>query len=101
MVNSSSFAFATNLPSSSRNIHPSGVLHARRTTPSASGLPGREEHAFAWIADSIRVEEALNHLENSGFVATATTATTTTAMTMTMTSTTAFRSFRTRPRIIG
>ena len=67
VVNSSSFAFATDLPSSSRNIHPSGVLHARRTTPSASGLPGREEHAFAWIADSIRVEEALNHLEKFGF----------------------------------
>ncbi|KAL7549721.1 hypothetical protein ACHAWF_012992 [Thalassiosira exigua] len=65
----SSFAFETDLPAWSLSVHPSGVLHAFRSgapTP-PQGLPGREEHAFAWIAKCEHVEAALRHFERHGF----------------------------------
>ena len=64
-VDKSTFSFETDLPPSSRHIHPSGVLHAFRTTTS-NGRP-RQEHAFAWIENTLHVEPALAHLETHGF----------------------------------
>ncbi|KAL7547847.1 hypothetical protein ACHAWF_011117 [Thalassiosira exigua] len=66
-ANKSSFHFETDIPPSSRNIHPSGILHAFRSTPSATSIHGREEHAFAWMEDSIHLEQVLEHLETRGF----------------------------------
>lgn len=84
VVDQSTFTFATDLPPASRNIHPSGVLHAFRTTPRGDAPPPpppgadapssgqgalapREEHAFAWITNSLHVELAMKHLETHGF----------------------------------
>ena len=67
VVDSSSFTFTTDLPASSRNIHPSGVLHAFRTTATETSISHREEHTFAWISDTIYIDGALEHLEKFGF----------------------------------
>lgn len=67
VVDKSVFTFQTDLPPSSRHIHPSGVLHAFRTTTSADSVSAREEHTFAWITNSLYIESALSHLEKHGF----------------------------------
>mmetsp|Transcript_2446 Transcript_2446/g.5319 ORF Transcript_2446/g.5319 Transcript_2446/m.5319 type:complete len:557 (-) Transcript_2446:45-1715(-) len=64
----------------------SGILHARRFTPftnttensnandnakkniaQKSKIINREEHIFAWIANSLHIELAMSHLEQNGF----------------------------------
>jgi len=76
VVDKSSFTFETDLPPSCRNIHPSGILHAFpsiTTTPTnnSHGHGGnnssrdREEHAFAWITNSLHVESAITHFETA------------------------------------
>eukprot|EP00571_Detonula_confervacea_P011465 CAMPEP_0172304340 /NCGR_PEP_ID=MMETSP1058-20130122/5760_1 /TAXON_ID=83371 /ORGANISM="Detonula confervacea, Strain CCMP 353" /LENGTH=560 /DNA_ID=CAMNT_0013015529 /DNA_START=54 /DNA_END=1733 /DNA_ORIENTATION=+ len=68
VVDKSYFSFATDLPLSSRNIHPSGVLHAFRSTAASSeSSNGREEHTFAWISNSLHIELAIKDLETFGF----------------------------------
>ena len=71
VVDKSSFTFETDVPALSRNTHPSGVLHAFRSTPASSEpnalSQGREEHSFAWISNSLHIEAAIKHLEKSGF----------------------------------
>jgi len=71
VVDKSSFAFATDVPASSRSTHPSGVLHAFRSTPASSEpnalSKGREEHSFAWISNSLHIEAAIKHLEKFDF----------------------------------
>ncbi|KAL9186683.1 hypothetical protein ACHAXT_005921 [Thalassiosira profunda] len=68
VADASSFAFATDLPPSSRAIHPSGVLHAFRTTATPAGcFRPRQEHAFAWIENALHIDPALAHLEAHGF----------------------------------
>ncbi|KAL7550618.1 hypothetical protein ACHAWF_013837, partial [Thalassiosira exigua] len=49
------------------HIHPSGILHAVRLTPSNIGRQIREEHAFAWIANCVHVDSAAAQLEENGF----------------------------------
>jgi len=79
VVVKSSFTFETDLPPSSRNIHPSGVLHAFRSASSPptvatpgvddddNAIIGAEEHTFAWIENSLHIESALSMLEKHGF----------------------------------
>ena len=71
VVDKSSFSFVTDLPPSLRNIHPSGVLHAFRSTAASSKSETSsnvtEEHTFAWIANSLHIELAIKHLEKFGF----------------------------------
>ncbi|KAL7544588.1 hypothetical protein ACHAWF_007968 [Thalassiosira exigua] len=69
VVHRSSFSFETDLPHASILIHPSGVLHAFRTTPSADdgASPPREEHVFAWLEDALHMEAATAHLKRHGF----------------------------------
>ena len=75
-TSSHTFTFETDVPLSSRSIHPSGVLHAfRSATPparagpaaaAAAGPPEDEDVVFAWVANSLHVEGALRHLEARG-----------------------------------
>ena len=82
VVDKSSFTFETDLPPSSRNVHPSGILHAFRTTTintannnstlptktnNASTTTSRSEHTFAWITNSLHIESTIKHLESHGF----------------------------------
>ena len=79
VVDKSSFTFETDLPPSSRNIHPSGILHAFRSTliPSSSQsstannnstttATTRSEHTFAWVTNSLHIESTIKHLESHG-----------------------------------
>jgi len=57
-------------------MHPSGILHAFRSTPLPSSIaaqqpisniqPQRSEHTFAWISNSLHIESAIQHLEQNG-----------------------------------
>ena len=67
IVDKSSFSFETDLPASSRNIHPSGILHVLRTTEAANNGHGRIEHIFAWIEDLLHVDAALKHLQENAY----------------------------------
>eukprot|EP00581_Thalassiosira_minuscula_P027810 CAMPEP_0183752550 /NCGR_PEP_ID=MMETSP0739-20130205/2418_1 /TAXON_ID=385413 /ORGANISM="Thalassiosira miniscula, Strain CCMP1093" /LENGTH=367 /DNA_ID=CAMNT_0025988931 /DNA_START=144 /DNA_END=1243 /DNA_ORIENTATION=- len=86
IVDKSSFTFATDLPASCKEMDQSGILHARRFTPftnstedsnandnakkniaQKSKIINREEHIFAWIANSLHIELAMSHLEQNGF----------------------------------
>jgi len=81
VVDKTSFTFETDLPPSCRNIHPSGIVYALRSTPPAPTTTSdatatsddnktaihREEHIFAWIANSLHIEAAVVHLEKNGF----------------------------------
>ena len=89
VVDKSSFIFKTDLPSSSCNIHPSGVLHAFRFSLPVSkakksddgvnngdegnddisdgAIAGAEEHTFAWIENTLHAENAPNLLKKRGF----------------------------------
>ena len=59
-VMKSSFTFKSDIRKTYKDGHPSGVLHAFRSS-------SREEHCFAWVADISLVESALEHLERYGF----------------------------------
>ena len=73
VVDKSSFTFETDLPPSSRNVHPSGILHAFRTTTinnastTTTTTTTRSEHTFAWITNSLHIESTIKHLESHGF----------------------------------
>jgi len=60
------FTFQTDLPVESRNVHPSGVLHAYRCDTTNGVLQSRRGDTFAWVANSVHIEEAIEHLEKNG-----------------------------------
>ena len=60
-VQKTSFTFKSDVRKSNES-HPSGVLHALRSSPD-----GREEHSFAWVVNYDTSEAALGHLERYGF----------------------------------
>eukprot|EP00584_Thalassiosira_punctigera_P005766 CAMPEP_0172534604 /NCGR_PEP_ID=MMETSP1067-20121228/6908_1 /TAXON_ID=265564 ORGANISM="Thalassiosira punctigera, Strain Tpunct2005C2" /NCGR_SAMPLE_ID=MMETSP1067 /ASSEMBLY_ACC=CAM_ASM_000444 /LENGTH=128 /DNA_ID=CAMNT_0013319415 /DNA_START=21 /DNA_END=403 /DNA_ORIENTATION=+ len=79
VVHQTSRAFVTDVRPSCRGSHPSGVLHAFRSTVWTVAAPklliqsgnscksSREEHAFAWIENSAHLESALSHFETCSF----------------------------------
>ena len=76
VVEKSYFTFETDLPPQIRSLHPSGILHAFRSTPLPPNIaaqqpisnvqPQRSEHTFAWISNSLHIESAIQHLEQNG-----------------------------------
>lgn len=76
VVEKSYFTFETDLPPQIRSMHPSGILHAFRSTPLpphiaaqqpiSNNPPQRSEHTFAWISNSLHIESAIQHLEQNG-----------------------------------
>jgi len=76
MVTYSTFDFKGDIRPSLRAIHTSGILHAIRTKSTVLDTTidiqkpkcDREEHVFAWIADTKHVGMAASHFENFGFI---------------------------------
>jgi len=76
VVEKSYFTFESDLPPQIRSLHPSGILHAFRSTslpssivaqqPISNAQPQRSEHTFAWISSSLHIESAIQHLEQNG-----------------------------------
>jgi len=76
VVEKSYFTFESDLPPQIRSLHPSGILHAFRSTPLPPNIaaqqpisnaqPQRSEHTFAWISNSLHIESAIQHLEQNG-----------------------------------
>lgn len=76
----SSIEFKTDIPKSSRVTHPSGILHATRSSPTttvdsttagttATTATLREEHCFAYLHDKNHLSSVLVHLSSFGFEA--------------------------------
>eukprot|EP01082_Thalassiosira_pseudonana_P001770 g1723.t1 g1723 contig10:2667584-2669463(+) len=70
-VTQSSFTFQSDIPPTSVDIHPSGILHAHRTTSpntiNNTNNNTREEHTFAWIFSLSHIQSAATHLTQHGF----------------------------------
>ncbi len=70
-VTQSSFTFQSDIPPTSVDIHPSGILHAYRTTSpntiNNTNNNTREEHTFAWISSLSHIQSAATHLTQHGF----------------------------------
>eukprot|EP00581_Thalassiosira_minuscula_P018904 CAMPEP_0183720586 /NCGR_PEP_ID=MMETSP0737-20130205/13154_1 /TAXON_ID=385413 /ORGANISM="Thalassiosira miniscula, Strain CCMP1093" /LENGTH=638 /DNA_ID=CAMNT_0025950473 /DNA_START=722 /DNA_END=2638 /DNA_ORIENTATION=+ len=76
VVDKFSFTFETDLPPSTRNIHPSGILHACRNeeekeekegTTETNNNNDEEQHIFAWITSTLHIDLALMYMKNKGY----------------------------------
>eukprot|EP00970_Alexandrium_tamarense_P001477 scaffold154_cov185-Alexandrium_tamarense.AAC.5 len=67
----SSVTFRSDIPPTSVDIHPSGIIHAHRitntTSSAASTSTSAEEHIFAWLTDITYLNTTLKHLAQHSF----------------------------------